>query len=125
MKQKSSFEKNGGTYRIVNGYKIPNVKLTDEATSPLGKWGQLHKDYLLRYKPTVLTIMLSEGTLWEYLQNFDRQAQEMFDLLVKQICEEENITEELKEKDQLYWVRLMNSVYNRSTEIVNHELIYK
>lgn len=54
----------------------------------------------------------------------DEQAENMFNQLVKEICEDENINEELKEKDQICWVRSMNNVYNRATELVTHELIY-
>lgn len=124
MNDKSSFEKNGGTYRIVNGYKIPNLDLPEEAKKPLGRWGQAHLDYLSHNKQVLLATMLAAGTLWKHLQEVDEQAEKMFNQLVKEICEDENINEELKEKDQICWVRSMNNVYNRATEIVNHELIY-
>ena len=59
-----------------------------------------------------------------YLAQIDRDAQEMFDLLVRQLAEQESITEQLKAEDQMEWVQCMNSIQNRATEIVNHELIY-
>ena len=124
MINKSSFEKNGGTYRMVNGYKIPNLDLPEEAKKPLGRWGQAHLDYLSHNKKVLLATMLADGTLWKHLQEVDEQAEKMFNQLVKEICEDENINEELKEKDQICWVRSMNNVYNRATELVNHELIY-
>ena len=123
MKQKSSFEKNGGTYRMVNGYKIPNLDLPEEAKKPLGRWGQAHKDYLMHHRPVTFTTMLYYGTLWKHLQEVEEEAEKMFNQLVKEICEDEGIDEELKEKDQICWVRSMNNVYNRAAEIVNHELI--
>ena len=82
------------------------------------------KDYLMYHRPVTFTTMLADGTLWKHLQEVDEQAEKMFNQLVKEICEDENINEELKEKDQICWVRSMNNVYNRATEIVNHELIY-
>ena len=54
----------------------------------------------------------------------DRDAQEMFDLLVRQLAEQEGVTEQFKAEDQMAWVQKMNSIRNRATEIVNHELIY-
>ena len=68
--------------------------------------------------------MLADGTLWKHLQEVYEQAENMFNQLVKEICEDENINEELKEKDQICWVRSMNNVYNKAIELVNHELIY-
>lgn len=66
------------TYREVNGYLIPNLKLPlEEASVRLGKWGRLHKDYLIKHKQSLLTILFSEGQLYSYLANIDRQAQEM------------------------------------------------
>ena len=61
MINKSSFEKNGGTYRMVNGYKIPNLDLPEEAKKPLGRWGQAHLEYLSHNKKVLLTTMLAKG----------------------------------------------------------------
>lgn len=111
------------TYRTVGDYRIPNLDLPEEAKVPLGRWGTAHKGYLMYHRPVTFTTMLADGTLWKHLHEVDEQAEKMFNQLVKEICEDENINEELKEKDQICWVRSMNNVYNRATEIVNHELI--
>ena len=68
--------------------------------------------------------MRLNGTLEQYLTDFDRTAQEMFELLIKQYAELEGITEELKAKNQMEWVRQMNSIKARVINIVNAELIY-
>ena len=111
------------TYRKVGDYKIPNLDLPEEAKAPLGRWGTAHKDYLRYHRPVAFTTMLADGTLWKHLHEVDEQAEKMFNQLVKEICEDEGIDEELKAKDQICWVHSMNNVYNRATEIVNHELI--
>ena len=111
------------TNRKVEDYKIPNLDLPEEAKVPLGRWGTAHKDYLMYHRPVTFTTMLADGTLWKHLQEVDERAEKMFNQLVKEICEDEGIDEELKAKDQICWVRSMNNVYNRATEIVNHELI--
>ena len=122
---KSSFELNGGTYRQVGDYRIPNITLpAKESRIRLGKWGTLHKNYLLHHKKVQFTIMLSQGTLWTYLAEVDEQATTMFFQLVEQMKTNEGITEQLKEDNQIEWVTRMNNIESRAREIVFQELIY-
>ena len=69
-------------------------------------------------------IQIKDNKLQRYLAQIDRDAQERFDLLVRQLAEQEGVTEQLKAENQMKWVQCMNSIRNRATEIVNHELIY-
>ena len=122
---KSSFEQNGGTYRQVGDYNIPDLTLPpEEANIRLGKWGMLHKDYLQKHKKVVFMTMLAEGKLWQYLADIDTQAQQMFDTLVEQMKKAEGITEQLKEENQFEWVRKMNSIHEIANENICKELIY-
>ncbi len=121
---KSSFEQNGGTYRTVGDYRIPNIALPAEASKPLGVWGLKHKDYLLRHKRVQFNIMLMTGTLWTHLAEVDKQASEMFSRLVEQMKVNEGITEQLKAENQMEWVARMNNIEMRTREIVNNDLIY-
>ena len=121
---KSSFEQNGGTYRMVGDYKIPNITLPAEASKPLGVWGLKRKDYLMNHKRVQFYIMLMNGTLWTHLAEVDEQASDMFSRLVEQMKVNEGITEQFKEQDQMEWVSRMNNIEARAREIVNHELIY-
>ena len=68
--------------------------------------------------------MLTSGKLNSYLTNIEQQAQDLFPRLVNDLAEKENVTENLKATDQMLWVRKMNNIRNRATEIVNAELIY-
>ena len=68
--------------------------------------------------------MLNERTLYNYLLQLDRDAEDTFNRLVKQMAEREGVTEELKAENQLEWVGRMNNIRHRATEIVNNELIY-
>ncbi len=122
--QKSSFEQNGGTYRTVGNYRIPNVTLPAEASKPLGVWGLKRKDYLMKHKRVQFNIMLMTGTLWTHLAEVDEQASVMFSRLVKQMKVNEGITEQLKADDQMEWVARMNNIEARASEIVNYELIF-
>ena len=121
---KSSFEQNGGTYRTVGDYRIPNITLPAEARTPLGVWGLKRKDYLMRHKRVQFNIMLMNGTLWTHLAEVDKQASDMFSQIAEQMKVSEGITEQLKEKNQIEWVARMNNIEARVREIVNTELIY-
>ena len=122
---KSSFEQSGGTYRQVGDFVIPNLTLPpEEATIKLGKWGMLHKEYLLKHKKVVFTTLLAEGKLWQYLADIDTQAQQMFDTLVEQMKEVEGVTEQLKEENQMEWIARMNNIEARAKEIVCNDMIY-
>lgn len=122
--QKSSFEQNGGSYRIVGDYKIPNITLPAGANKPLGLWGVKRKDYLMQHKRVQFNIMLMTGTLWTHLAEVDEQASDMFSRLVEHMEASEGITEQLKEDNQMEWVARMNNIEARAREIVNHELIF-
>lgn len=98
--------------------------MKDEFISRVGLWGKRHYNFLRKNNPTVINAMRLNGTLEQYLNDLDRNAQEMFELLTKQYAELEGITEELKVKNQMEWVRSMNSIRNRAEEIVLSEVIY-
>ena len=121
---KPSFEQNGGTYRTVGDYKIPNITLPAEANKPLGVWGLKRKDYLMQHKRVQFNIMLMNGTLWTHLTEIDEQASDMFSRLVEQMKVNEGVTEQLKADDQMDWVSRMNNIESRAKEIVNNDLIY-
>ena len=113
------------TYRQVNDYTIPNLRLPpEESAIRLGKWGMLHKDYLQKHNPVLFATLLTQGNLYQYCAQIDAQAQQMFNTIVEQMTKSENITEHLKEQNQLEWVRRMNSIQEISSEIVCNELIY-
>ncbi|MBR3780405.1 MAG: TnpV protein [Clostridia bacterium] len=122
--KKSSFEQNGGTYRMVGDYIIPNITLPAEASKPLGVWGLKRKDYLTNHKRVQFNIMLMTGTLWTHLAEVDEQASAMFSRLAEQMKVNEGITEQLKSDAQMEWLARMNNIEARAKEIVNHEFIY-
>ena len=121
---KSSFEQNGGTYRTVGDYKIPNITLPAEARKSLGMWGLKRKDYLMNHKRVQFNIMLMNSTLWTHLAEVDEQASTMFSRLVEQMKVAEGITEQLKADNQMEWVARMNNIEARARETVNNDLIY-
>lgn len=113
------------TYSRIGDYMIPNLTLSpEEANIGLGKWGMMHKDYLLNHKEVVFATLLVEGKLWQYLADIDTQAQRMFDTFVEQMKESEGITEKLKIENQLEWVCRVQNIEAKVREIVNYELIF-
>ena len=116
---------NNITYRRVGDYNIPNLELPpEESNIKLGKWGMLHKNYLKNHKPVVFAILLTQGKLWQYLANTDTQAQQMYVTLVEQMKQKQNITEQLKEENQMEWVSRVANIESQAREIVCSEFIF-
>ena len=114
------------TYRQVGDYLIPNLKLPpEEANITLGKWGMMHKSYLEKNKKVFFSLLLGQGKLYQHCAEVEKQANEMYDLLIEQMKEAEGVTEELKEENQMEWVQRMGNIQQKAREIVCNELIYK
>lgn len=117
--------RNSISYRKVGDYNIPNLTLPpEEANITLGKWGMLHKDYLLKNKKVLFTTLLTQGKLYQHCAEVEKQAQQMFDTLVEQMKKAESVTEQLKSENQMEWVQRMGNIQQRASEIVYSELIY-
>lgn len=111
-------------YRKCGDYYIPNLVISNTKNFKLGKYGKMRLNYLKTQKKAEYTILLMEDKLSEHLQKFDKTATNRYNLILKQLAEQENITEELKAINQLEWVGKMNSIKNRVEEIIFNELIY-
>ena len=122
--EKSIFEQMGGTYTKVGDYYLPDLALPAEEQQPIGIWGQRHLRHLKQNQRVLYTNLLTRGKLNNYLADINRQAEEMFFRLVKQMAEREGVTEQLKADNQMEWVGRMNNIRSRATEIVNHDIIY-
>ncbi len=117
---------NNITYRQVGDYTIPNLTLPpEEANICLGKWGMLHKDYLLKHKPVVFATLLAQGKLWQYLADIDTQAKQMFDMLVEQMKRRDGVTEQMKEENQMEWMCRLGNIEVRVNEIIFLYLVYQ
>lgn len=121
---KTIFEEIGGTYVRQGDYYLPCLSLPEEEHKAIGVWGQRHLRYIKEHKRTLYANLLTSCKLNSYLADIDKQAEEMFSRLVKQLAEKENVTENLKAENQMLWVQRMNSIRNRALEIVNLELIF-
>ena len=112
------------TYTQQGDYLLPDLKLPEQPKVEIGIWGKRHLKYIEHYRPILYTNLLTSCKLTAYLADIDKQAEDMFFRLVTQLAEKEDVTEQLKADNQMMWVRKMNNICNRVTEIVNIELIY-
>lgn len=119
---KDRIEENGIAYELVGDYYIPVMELPGEERS-IGKYGRMHREYLKEYNPMMFNDLVLTGHLWTYLADLNEQAQSRLQLIIRQMQETENVTDELKDHDQMAWVRAMSNIYNRAEEIVIHELV--
>ena len=122
---KTIFEEMGGTYTQIGDYLLPDLELPEEEQQPIGVWGQRHWRYLKEHRRATYATLLTSGRLNSYLADIDRQAEELFSRLVKQMAEAEGVTEQLKSDNQMEWVGRMNNIRHRAMEIVKAELIYR
>ena len=113
------------TYRRVGEFNISSLILPpEEANIVLGKWGMLHKDYLLHQKKVLLTTLLTQGKLYQHCAEVENQAREMYDTLIELMKEAKGVTEQLKEENQMEWVCRMQNIEARARIIINNELIF-
>ena len=126
MEQLAKFisdERTGLKYELCGDYYI--IAGEDEPErEPIGVWGQRHLNHIQKHGKPFYNKMLTECTLYDYLLQLNRDAEDMFNRLVKQLAEREGVTEQLKAANQMAWVGRMNNIRQRATEIVNTELIY-
>lgn len=115
--------KNEITYTQQGDYLLPDLKLPEQPKVEIGIWGKRHEQYIKHYHKIRYFNLLTSCKLTAYLADIDREATEMYDSLVQQLAKQEAITEQLKSEDQMLWVRRMNNIRNRATEIVNNKLI--
>lgn len=100
------------------------LALPDGEQQPIGIWGQRHLRHIKQNQRVLYINLLTSGKLNSYLADINRQAEDMFFRLVKQMAEHESLTEQLKADNQMAWVGRMNNIRSRAIEIVNNDLIY-
>ncbi|MDD4474938.1 MAG: TnpV protein [Eubacteriales bacterium] len=112
------------SYRIENGYRIPNLMVPNEPEVHLGKYAILRKRYLMNHRKVLFTNLLTSGKLNQHLMELEQTALTRMELLTSQMAKTEDLTEELKASDQMKWIGLMNNIRQSAEEIIMSELIY-
>ena len=123
MKKQIYDEKNGMGYTLHGDYYLPDLVLREEEPT-YGKYGMLRKQFLKEYRSARYQYMLLTGKLNEHLNQIDQEAREQVEMLMKQMAEKQGVTEELKLRNQMKWVGLMNNIKTRAEEIVLKNLVY-
>ena len=120
---KSLYEEMNGNYVKVGDVKIPALVLTD-TNYEISFWGLRHKEYLKENHKVIYYNLLTSGKFNSYLHDIDIMAKEQYDLLVEQLAESQDVTEQLKAENQVLWVQKMNNIANQAREIINSEIIH-
>lgn len=105
------------TYTKVGNYYIPDLIVAEEKRT-IGKYGRLRKTYLQEHRSMIYFDMVLSNKLWHHLADVEEQAQQRMEVIIAQMKEAEGVTEELKARNQMEWVRRMNSICNWTEEIV-------
>ena len=114
----------GITYSRQGDYLIPDLTLPTEPEIPLGRYAMMHRDYLEQHKRVTYLNLLTSGRLNEHLHQTEQAALARLELLTKQLCKEQGVTEELKEKAPMQWVGLMNNIRSQAEDVKLNELIF-
>ena len=114
------------TYTKVGDYYIPDLILDVDPEQDVfyGKYGDLRRDYLREHKPKLWVMLVNNGTLADHLKGIERAAERRMDTLLPQLMKTAGVTEELKARDQMAWVGLVNNCRARADEIILADLIY-
>ena len=112
------------TYRMQNGFQVPNLMMPSVPEVHLGKYAELRRAYLKKRRRVLYTNLKTNGKLTEHLAEIEQTARKMVEQTVAQMARAEGVTEELKAADPMKWVGLMNSLRNAAEETVLAELIY-
>ena len=112
------------TYRKCGDYYIPNLSLSKVENITLNKYGRARLKYLKENKKVEYQSMIIQNTLTKHLSNIQETAQKRVDIIVEKLKANRNLTEKMKNENQLYWVGMMNNFKNQAEEIVMREIIY-
>ena len=110
-------------YKKVGDYYLPMFSYP-AADRPIGRWGQMRRDYLKEHRPVYFSRLVLSGQFYIELAELDQQAQDRYELIIEQMKKAEGVTEELKSRDQMAWVGRMNNIAARVKEIVMEEIIF-
>ncbi len=121
MKQSYTNENTGIDYTLVGEVYLPNLVLP-QRDYKIGLWGQRYLEYIKTHRKPFYTSLKMQCKLDEHLREVDMRANEMYERLIKQFAAREGITEALKAADMMQWVRAMNNIANRASEIVWNEI---
>ena len=118
-------EKNGIPYkRGEDGLYYPQFELFKDDEAHYDKYGRMRYRYLKEHRELLFVQLVMEGKLNRHLNEVDDTANARMELLIRQMAKQQGVDEDLKERDQLGWVRAMNNIHACAEEIVLAEVVY-
>lgn len=111
-------------YQQNGDYLIPAISLGSQPQQTLGKYGRMRKKYLQEHRPILFNRLVLNGQLQRHLLEIEETANTRMERMMQEMAAKNGATEELKAKDQMAWVGLMNSLKNQAEELILTELIY-
>ena len=114
---------NNITYTRCGDYYIPNLTISESQPKPLGKYGRVRKNYLCEHRQVLWNTMILFGTLYPHLREIDETANRRLEQLMPELMKQNGVTEELKAKDPMMWVGLVNNLRSQAEESIFEELI--
>ena len=112
------------TYRMQDGFQVPNLLMPQTPEVHLGKYAELRRAYLKKRRRVLYTNLKTSGKLTEHLAEIEQTARKMVEQTVARMAQAEGVTEELKASDQMKWVGLMNNTRAAAEEVALTELVY-
>ena len=123
MKKQIYDEKNGLNYTLHGDYYLPDLEINEEEPT-YGKYGIMRKQFLKEHRSARYQYLVLTGKLTEHLNQVDKEVREEVEILMEQMAEQWSVTEELKMRDQMEWVRRRNNIKNVVEGMVLLEMIY-
>ena len=111
------------TYTRCGDYYIPDLKLSEQPEAAIGKYGRMRQRYLKEHRPSLYSSLILSEKLYPHLLEIDQAAQERMDAMLPHMMKAAGVTEELKARDPMRWVGLMNTLKAQVEEIILAELI--
>ena len=111
-------------YQQNGDYLIPEITLGEQPQQSLGKYGRMRKKYLQEHRPILFNRLVLNGQLQRHLLEIEETANSRLERMMQEMAAKNGATEELKAKDQMAWVGLMNNLKNQAEELILTELIY-
>lgn len=124
LKERFIDEKTGIEYIRKGDYYMPNLVIKPQRKINLNRYGCLRLEYLKKHKKAEYIILFMDNKLTDHLEEVQETATKRIEEIIKSLKAQSNLTEEMKNTDQLYCVGMMNNFKNQAEEIVLKELIY-
>ena len=113
------------TYTRCGDYYIPDLELSEQPEAPIGKYGRMRQRYLKEHRPSLYSSLILSEKLYPHLLEIDRAAHERMDAMLPRMMEAAGVTEDLKARDPMRWVGLMNTLKAQAEEMILIELVFQ